>query len=85
MTYSVNCLITQSGWPIAAARRAVVGTLAAEASTGSAAVVGDASLVRVHATTSHPDTLLAVGMAAGTLADVTIEPRTGTVPWSHAA
>lgn len=83
MTYAVGFLITRSTWPIAAVRSAIIGALAA-ADNDSALIIGDASVIRVHATTRRPNALLAVGLAAGRIADVLIEPR-DVAAWSQAA
>lgn len=81
VTYRVGFLITHSRWSIAAVRSAII----ADADNTLAVVVGDASVMRVHAMTRRHDDLLAVGLSAGRIADVLIEPRVGSVRCVRAA
>ena len=79
MRYRVGFLITHSQWSIAAVRSAII----AETDNDAIVVVGDTSVIRVHAITHRPDALLAVGLSAGRIADVLIEPR-DVAAWSQA-
>lgn len=83
--YRVEYLIADAVATSDAVRRELAASLACEPRGGTIAVAGDEALIKVHVTTARPEVALAIGRAAGTLADVIVEPRCFSASWGHAA
>lgn len=83
--HRVEYLIAEPVLSAAAVRRVLAARLAREPQGGTIAVAGDETLIKVHVTTTHPEVALAIGRAAGALADVIIEPRCDPASWERAA
>lgn len=83
--YRVEYLIADAVHTADAVRRELAARLASEPQAGTIAVAGDEALIKVHVTTTRPEVALAIGRAAGTLADVIIEPRCYGTSWGRAA
>lgn len=73
--YRVEYLIADPLRSAQAVRRELAAHLASEPDRGTIAVAGDETLMKVHVITARPEVALAIGRAAGTLADVIVEPR----------
>ena len=83
--YRVEYLVVDPVRSAAVVRLELAAQLASEPEGGTIAVAGDDTIIKVHVTTARPEVALAVGRAAGTLADVIVESRHGGLPWERAA
>ena len=82
--YRVEFLIVDPVRSAASVRDALAAALGRDPRTGTIAVAGNLTLIKAHVTTARPEIALAIGRAAGTLADVIFE-RLGATPNVNAA
>jgi dihydroxyacetone kinase-like predicted kinase len=83
--YQVEYLIAEPVQSAEAVRHELAARLVSEPQGGTIAVAGDGTLIKVHVTTARPEVALAIGRAAGALADVIVEPRCYGASWPRAA